>query len=55
MLYQNIDTQTINPIPYGLRLTPIPYGGGGQYCPPYLKSHQIVGSRKNAGYVMGVV
>ena len=32
----------LNPIPYGLRPTPIPYGGG-QYCPPCLKSRKMVG------------
>ena len=35
-------TLVFNPIPYGLRLPPIPYGGG-PYGPPYLKSQKMVG------------
>ena len=34
--------RAVNPIPYGLRLPPIPYGGG-PYGPPYVKSQKMVG------------
>ena len=34
--------EVINPIPYGLRLPPIPYGGGAILPPPCLKSTEMV-------------
>ena len=43
-----------NPIPYGVRLPPILYGGAIM-PPPYLKCWKIVGWRKNAVDLLGVV